>query len=120
MIDILDAILNNMISKLSGMPLSLRYFLKFLYEESKLKWPGMAEEKYYCILADFLIYKWVLFVCFFEPHYHGLTKQFNLGDTSQENLKLLSKMFHKIMKFESIDAFDEQYLKFQEFAAGKQ
>jgi hypothetical protein len=52
----------------------------------------MPQEKLYGLIADFLISKWLLLVCFFELHLHGLTTNFFLGTNCKENLKLLSKV----------------------------
>jgi hypothetical protein len=63
----------------------------------------------YGLIADFLINKWLVPVCFFNLGQNGLTKDFYLGDNCKENLKLLGKIMQKIFKFEELVCNEEMF-----------
>lgn len=65
--EILDAIIDPILTKLSALPYLVRVFFKILYEEISKKYKEeYGEQKMYNIIADFLICKWLVVVCFFE------------------------------------------------------
>ena len=100
------------------MPYLLRYFFKFLFEECKSKWGDqMSRTKYYSMISDFLIYKWILPACFIDLNSYGLPKNFILGKNCKENLIFLGKIFAKMMKLEDIPRNSDVNDKFSEFAS---
>ncbi len=82
------------------MPFCVRIFLKFLYDELTKEKGKYSQEQIYGIIADFLVQKWLLRVCFEELNQYGLTKNFLLGDNCKANLKLLSKVMLAIFKMD--------------------
>lgn len=67
MYEILDAIIEQIFHKISAMPYMLREFFHIIYEESSKKWGHcLSQTKLYCIIAEFLIHKWLVPVCFFN------------------------------------------------------
>eukprot|EP00347_Sterkiella_histriomuscorum_P018883 403343810 len=91
--EIFDAILEQIMTKTHAMPYFLREFFITLHSE----------------LADFLINKWLVPVCFFNLSQNGLTKDFYLSDNSKENLKLMGKIMQKYFKFEELQCHDEAF-----------
>lgn len=67
MYDILEAIIDQIFLKLSAMPYVLREFFFNLYKECSAKWgTTLNNQKLYGIIADFMICKWLVPVCFFN------------------------------------------------------
>ncbi|CDW79851.1 rab5 gdp gtp exchange factor [Stylonychia lemnae] len=101
--EILEAILDQIFSKVNAMPYVLREFFLVLHNECQSKWGHlMSQQKLFGIISDFLINKWIVPVCFFKLSQNGLTKDFYLGENCKQNLKLLGKLMQRIFKFEEI------------------
>ena len=91
--DILEVIVDQVLSKLCAMPLCLRMFCKYVYDVCTQSFKGkMTQEQIYGIVGEFIFDKWLLDVCFENLHLYGLTKIFFLGENCKQNLRLLKKV----------------------------
>jgi hypothetical protein len=65
--DILDAIIDSIMAKLSAMPFLIRHFFKILYQESMKKYAKeYGEQTVLIMMSNFLIKEWLSNVCFNE------------------------------------------------------
>jgi len=100
MLDIVEAIMNQLFSKVSVLPHSIRMFCKFLYEQAMNKWGSeLSNEAGYGLVSHFILSRWLLPVCFKDLHLYGLTKDFYLGENCHDNLRLLNIIMEKTMNF---------------------
>lgn len=95
MIDIADAICNQLFEKVDTIPYSIRQFCKALYQAAKDKFTTPLDNTYIDkeiikLIATFLLEKWVLNSIFLYPHQEGLIKEFYLSSYCKKNLNLLS------------------------------
>lgn len=104
-----EAIIDQIIRNVSSIPMTIRVFLKVLYEESMRKWGDKIES--YRLISGFLIDKWFSDVCFKDLHLHGLTKNFRLGHRCLYNLELLSILVDKTFKMDNSWEFHSTYFK---------
>lgn len=102
LLEILDAIIESIISKMNAMPYLLRTFIKILFEECSKKYEEeYGKLKMYNIIAEFLISKWLMGVCFLDLSKHGLTKDFYLGENCKDNFRLIGKVRYLLKHFNS-------------------
>lgn len=77
--DILEALIDALLSKKDAMPFMLRYFLKILYQECMIKYrEEYGEQKILTLLSDFFISRWIVPACFVDIGQNGLSKEFYL------------------------------------------
>jgi hypothetical protein len=89
--DILEVIVDQVLTKVSVMPFCVRIFCKFIYDECHNKYKDkMSQEQLYGIVAEFLFPGWLLKVCFEELNMYGFTKTFIIPENCRQNFKLLS------------------------------
>lgn len=91
--DILEALVDQILLKNSGIPFMLRYFFKVLYRECSAKYKEeYGEAKILSLMSDFLVQKWLINVCFIDIGVNGLSKDFYLEKNCKDNLKLLGEV----------------------------
>jgi hypothetical protein len=98
--EILDALIDSIITKKDSMPFLLRFFLKILYQECIANYlADYSEADILKLISEFLINRWIMPCCFMELAENGLCKDFHLEANCKDNLRFLGEVFCSLSLF---------------------
>lgn len=103
MIEIVEAICNQLFEKVSTIPYAIKQFCKALYQAAKDKFaPSEGQMSIFNktvnkLIASFLLEKWILNSIFHNLNTEGLIKEFYLSNYCKKNLQLLSQIVYSIL-----------------------
>jgi len=103
LMNIAEAIMQQLFEKVSVIPYSIRQFCKLIYQKAMEKFVPLKKlnsEKGIQLVSHFLLRNWLLKACFQDLHLEGLTKEFYLSVYCKKNLQLVSLIVENIMTFQ--------------------